>query len=48
MEKQNNLKVIKQSDSGYMKVLEIAITLGTPVLLENIGKLYFNGYFIYQ
>lgn len=39
MEKDNGLKVIKQSDDNYMRVLEIAITYGNPVLLENVGKL---------
>lgn len=39
MEKDNSLKVIKQSDDNYMRVLEIAITYGNPVLLENVGKL---------
>lgn len=39
MEKDNGIKVIKQSDNNYMRVLEIAITYGSPVLLENVGKL---------
>jgi len=38
MEKNNNLKVIKQSDANYMQVLELAITFGQPVLIENVGK----------
>uniref|UniRef100_A0A1A9VAK8 Dynein heavy chain ATP-binding dynein motor region domain-containing protein n=1 Tax=Glossina austeni TaxID=7395 RepID=A0A1A9VAK8_GLOAU len=37
MEKKNSLKVIKQSDSNYMQVLELCITYGTPVLIENVG-----------
>uniref|UniRef100_T1GTP2 Dynein heavy chain coiled coil stalk domain-containing protein n=1 Tax=Megaselia scalaris TaxID=36166 RepID=T1GTP2_MEGSC len=44
MEKDNGLKVIKQSDDNYMRVLEIAITYGNPVLLENVGKLDKNWY----
>lgn len=40
MEKKNDLKVIKQSDANYMQVLELAITYGNPVLLENVGKFY--------
>lgn len=38
MEKNNNLKVIKQSDANYMQVLEVAITYGQPVLIENVGE----------
>uniref|UniRef100_A0A1I8MKN2 AAA+ ATPase domain-containing protein n=1 Tax=Musca domestica TaxID=7370 RepID=A0A1I8MKN2_MUSDO len=38
MEKKNDLKVIKQSDANYMQVLELAITYGNPVLLENVGE----------
>lgn len=38
MEKKNDLKVIKQSDANYMQILELAITYGNPVLIENVGK----------
>ncbi|XP_033238860.1 dynein heavy chain 3, axonemal [Drosophila pseudoobscura] len=38
MEKNNNLKVVKQSDSNYMQVLELAISYGQPVLIENVGQ----------
>ncbi|XP_037940546.1 dynein heavy chain 3, axonemal-like [Teleopsis dalmanni] len=38
MEKKNDLKVIKQTDSNYMQVLELAITYGNPVLIENVGQ----------
>ncbi|EDV95581.1 GH15699 [Drosophila grimshawi] len=38
MEKNNHLKVIKQSDGNYMQVLELAITYGQPVLIENVGE----------
>ncbi|TDG53310.1 hypothetical protein AWZ03_000125 [Drosophila navojoa] len=38
MEKNNNLKVIKQSDNNYMQVLELAMTYGQPVLIENVGE----------
>lgn len=38
MEKNNNLKVLKQTDSNYMQVMEVALTYGQPVLLENVGK----------
>jgi len=38
MEKNNGLKVIKQSDANYMQVLELAITFGQPVLIENVGE----------
>ncbi|KAF5289736.1 hypothetical protein FQA39_LY03653 [Lamprigera yunnana] len=38
MEKQNKLQIIKLTDSNYLRVLETAITLGTPVMLENIQQ----------
>uniref|UniRef100_A0A2K5HID3 Dynein axonemal heavy chain 3 n=1 Tax=Colobus angolensis palliatus TaxID=336983 RepID=A0A2K5HID3_COLAP len=38
MEKVNKLAVIKFSDSNYMRMLENALQLGTPVLIENIGE----------
>ncbi|XP_032303513.1 dynein heavy chain 3, axonemal isoform X3 [Coturnix japonica] len=38
MEKANKLSVIKLSDTHYVRTLENAIQLGTPVLLENIGE----------
>ncbi|PNI91684.1 DNAH3 isoform 3 [Pan troglodytes] len=38
MEKANKLAVIKFSDSNYMRMLENALQLGTPVLIENIGE----------
>ena len=34
MHKNNNLKVIHMSDPNYMRALDNAIRLGTPVLLE--------------
>ncbi|XP_068632055.1 dynein axonemal heavy chain 3 [Battus philenor] len=38
MERENHLKVIKLTDSNYTRVLENAIQLGMPVLLENIRE----------
>jgi len=38
MEAENDLKVIKLSDSNYMRTVENAVQFGTPVLLENIGE----------
>ncbi|XP_061330226.1 dynein axonemal heavy chain 3 isoform X2 [Pezoporus flaviventris] len=38
MEKTNRLSVIKLSGTHYVRVLENAIQLGTPVLLENVGE----------
>uniref|UniRef100_A0A803VDZ1 Dynein axonemal heavy chain 3 n=1 Tax=Ficedula albicollis TaxID=59894 RepID=A0A803VDZ1_FICAL len=38
MEKSNKLAVIKLSDTHYVRTLETALQLGTPVLLENIGE----------
>lgn len=36
MEKENKLAVVKLSDPNYVKILEMSIQLGIPVLLENI------------
>ncbi|XP_023310238.1 dynein heavy chain 3, axonemal [Anoplophora glabripennis] len=38
MEKNNRLQVIKLTDGNYVRVLENAITFGTPVLLENVNE----------
>ncbi|XP_053335345.1 dynein axonemal heavy chain 6-like [Clarias gariepinus] len=37
-EAQNGLKVIKLTDSGFLRTLENAIRLGTPVLLEELKE----------
>uniref|UniRef100_A0A8D1WK46 Dynein axonemal heavy chain 12 n=1 Tax=Sus scrofa TaxID=9823 RepID=A0A8D1WK46_PIG len=37
-EKENQLSVIKLSDSDYMRTLENCIQFGTPLLLENVGE----------
>lgn len=36
MEKQNGLKKIKLTDPNYLRTLENAIRIGTPVLLEEV------------
>ncbi|KAJ3106842.1 Dynein heavy chain 7, axonemal [Phlyctochytrium planicorne] len=38
MEKDNNLQIIKLTDSDYVRNLENAITFGAPVLLENVKE----------
>ncbi|XP_047529766.1 dynein axonemal heavy chain 3 [Vanessa atalanta] len=38
MERDNQLKVIKLSDPNYVRVLENAIQLGMPVILENVRE----------
>lgn len=38
MEKYNRLNVIKLTDGNYVRIMENAITFGTPVLLENINE----------
>ncbi|XP_053607537.1 dynein axonemal heavy chain 3 [Plodia interpunctella] len=38
MERENQLKVIKLTDSNYVRVLENAIQMGLPVILENIRE----------
>lgn len=37
-EKENQLSVIKLSDSDYMRTLENCIQFGNPLLLENVGE----------
>ena len=38
MEKENRLQVIKLTDANYVRVMENAIQLGLPVILENIAE----------
>lgn len=38
MEVGNNLKIVKLSDANFMRVLESAIRIGIPVLLEEVGE----------
>jgi len=38
MERSNKLGIIKLTDASYLRVMENAITFGSPVLLENVGE----------
>ncbi|XP_045448983.1 dynein axonemal heavy chain 3 [Melitaea cinxia] len=38
MERENQLKVIKLTDSNYVRVLENSIQMGMPVILENVRE----------
>ena len=38
MERENNLNVIKLTDTGYLRTVEKSIQNGIPVLLDNIGE----------
>lgn len=38
MEKENNLKVVKQNDAQYIRTISNAIRFGQPVLMENVGE----------
>lgn len=38
MEGPRDLRVIKLTDSDYMRILENAVQFGLPVLLENVGE----------
>lgn len=38
MEQDNNLKVCKLTDSNLIRILEAAIRLGTPVLIQEVGE----------
>lgn len=39
MEANNNLKVVKLTDSNFMRVLEAGIRIGMPVLIEEVGEI---------
>jgi len=36
MEKSNDISIVKLTNSNYMKVIELAIEVGNPVLIENV------------
>lgn len=38
MEKERQVRVMKFTDGNYLKLLEAAIRMGTPVLMENVGE----------
>ena len=38
MESKNGLKVIKLTDANYLRTLENAIRIGTPILVEDVSK----------
>lgn len=38
MEEKNNLQIIKQTDDKFMRVLQSAVSLGQPVLIEALGE----------
>ncbi len=38
MEKQNSLKVIRQTDRNFLRILENSIQFGQPVLIEDIKE----------
>jgi hypothetical protein len=38
MEKGNKLQVIRLTDANYIQVLENAIQIGLPVILENVAE----------
>lgn len=38
MESENSLKILKLTDHGFMRVLESAIRVGIPVLVEELGE----------
>ena len=38
LEKENGLRVVKLTQSDYVRTLENCIQFGTPVLIENVGE----------
>ena len=38
MERDSNLKVVKPSDSDFLRTLENAVNFGSPVLMENVAE----------
>lgn len=39
MEAKNSLKIVKLTDSNFMRVLEASIRLGIPLLIEEVGEI---------
>ena len=37
IEKNNNLQILRQTDSEFLRSLESSIQFGQPALLENVG-----------
>lgn len=38
MEAQNQLRVVKMTDSNFMRIMEACIRTGAPILLQEIGE----------
>ena len=38
MEKEKSVKIMKFTDGNYLKLLEAAIRMGTPVIMENVQE----------
>lgn len=38
MEKANDIVIVKLTDSNYMRMIEVAIEVGKPVLIENVSE----------
>lgn len=38
LEKKHKLGIIKLTDPGYLRVVEHAIQMGVPILLDNVGE----------
>ncbi|XP_048507335.1 dynein axonemal heavy chain 6 [Athalia rosae] len=38
MERENNLKICKMTDSNFMRIMEACIRIGAPMLLQEIGE----------
>lgn len=38
MERENNLRICKMTDSNFMRMMEACIRVGAPMLLQEIGE----------
>lgn len=38
MEKENGLQIVKQTDPAFLRVLEVALQKGKPLLIEGVGE----------
>lgn len=38
MEKSNDIVIVKLTDPNYMRMMEVAIEVGKPVLIENVSE----------
>ena len=38
MEKENGLQIVKQTDPAFLRILEVSLQKGQPLLIEGVGE----------